>query len=108
MTSTWKGAGGLKVSYIFADSLAFDQKIYCYVLQMVGVGITKLIISRGGINVWSLNDLKLQSIQLLEAEVSSSTSNQTHFDCIENNPPNQSIHYFQLTLNLLVKNIVAC
>ena len=51
MTSTWKGAGGLKVSYIFADSLAFDQKIYCYVLQMVGVGITKLIISRGGINV---------------------------------------------------------
>ena len=64
-------------------------------------------------NFWPLNGLKLQSIQLLQAIVSFSTSNQLHFDCqwTYNQqppaPPSPPIHwwpnkrtcYFQLALN---------
>ena len=76
---------------MFADSFVFRQKVYCPFLRMewvLGWG-HKTGYFCGCHKCMTLNGLKLQPIQLLEAVVSSSTSSQTHFDCIKNNtqPP---------------------
>ena len=54
-----------KICQVFTDFFVFKQKIYCSFSQMEGVGGHKI-----GQTI-SLNILKLQPIQLLEAVVSS-------------------------------------
>ena len=90
---------------------------------MKGTGdwVTKLFIFVNITNVGPINGLNLQPFQLLEAVVSSSTTSQKHFDCVENKPkpsppsltlsptpliPKQSIFYFRLALNFLCEKIL--
>ena len=71
ITSTW---GSIKVCHMFADSFFLNQKIYCSFSQVEGLGSQNWSLFVIFINVWSLNDLKLQPVQSLEAVVSSLTS----------------------------------
>ena len=92
MTSTWKrDRGGLKISHMSADYLVFKQKIYCLFLQMEGwgEGSQNWSFFVTLINVWPLNGLKLQPIQLLEAVFSSPRSSHkpnTYWLCKEEHP----------------------
>ena len=56
--------------------------VFKYLLfHFAGEGVGSHTIFANVTNVWPLNCLKLQPIQLLEAVVSCSTSSQIHFDC---------------------------
>ena len=58
-----------KVCHVFADFFGFKQKIYCLFLRTSQNWSCFVVV----INLWFLNDLKLQPIQLLETVVFSST-----------------------------------
>ena len=69
----------------------FKQKIYIQFCRWGGWGSHDWSFFVDATNVWPLNGLKLQPIQLLEAEVSSSTSSQIHSDCHSEHKTNKFI-----------------
>ena len=79
----------LNICHVFANYFFQKQMIYCsFFVDGGGGGLGSQYWSfwEDVINIWALNGLKLQPIQLSEAVASYSASSQIHFDCIENNP----------------------
>ena len=98
MTFSWNGSGGV-LKFVTCLQILFlkNQWSIVHFSGWRGWGVTKLVIFCGHHKYMTPKRFKkndLQPIQLLEAVVSSSTSSQIHFDCIENNPqrpaPSQS------------------
>ena len=91
MTSTWKEDvqwGVLNICHVIADFFVFKQKIYCsFFADVESSGSHNWSFFVDVMNLWPLNGLKLQPISLLEAGISTSTSNQIHFDCRREQPP---------------------
>ena len=85
--------GCLKICHVFVDFFAFKQKIYCSFLEIKRSGVIWVVNFYGRHKFMTPKLFKIATNLLLQALVSSSTSNQTYIlTAIENNPQLPSLH----------------